>query len=403
MYRILIMTLAATLWLTSLEAPAAQAQTEQTDRAGALVERGLVFARKGEFGKAAELFEEAVKLNPDPTILHSLARAREEMGEHALAFETFRQALELDPQYIYAQDARDRIAFLERLLKSTHALLRVSSTPGAADVRITTSEGADKTQLITPFSYWAPAGSVTIEGTKDGFVDTSKTLIVAAGAETAVELVLRPVARKGFLVISVSKGGARVEINGKTVGTTPLAPMAIEAGPLTIRVEADGEGTVTREVLVVADKESQVVIDFNDPDAGARARATGPWGPVLMGSGAMALVGGLVMHLSAVSLAEDARAKSAEAEGFASKDQDTAAARAEEEYFQLRDDAHASQTVAFIGYGVSAALIGASAFMLTSPSRTASAGLLKDDDAVSWTPVVVPSAHGFFAGTRVSF
>jgi len=402
LYRILIMTLAATLWLTGLEAPTAQAQTEQTDRAGALVERGLVFARKGEFRKAAALFEEAVKLNPDPTILHSLARAREEMGEHALAFETFRQALELDPQYIYAQDARDRIAFLERLLKSTHALLRVSSTPGAADVRITTSEGAEKSQLITPFSYWAPAGSVTIEGTKDGFVDTSKTLIVAAGAETAVELVLRPVARKGFLVISVSKGGARVEINGKIVGTTPLAPMAIEAGPLTIRVEADGEGTVTREVLVVADKESQVVIDFNDPDAGARARSTGPWGPVLLGSGAMALVGGLVMHLSAVSLAEDARAKSAYAESLDEQEK-TAFERAKAEYIELRDDAHANETVAYIGYGVSAALIGAGAFMLTSPNRTANADLVTDDDALSWTPVLVPSAHGFFAGTRVSF
>ncbi len=401
------MTLIATAWLSSVQTPTSNADPGETDRAGKLVERGLVFARKGQFQKAAELFEEAVKLNPDPTILHSLARAREEMGEHALAFETFRQALELDPQYIYAQDARDRIAFLERLLKSTHALLRVSSTPSAADVRITTSQGQDNTQLITPFSYWAPAGPITIEGKKDGFIDASQTLRVEAGAEPSVELVLRPVARKGFLIISVSTSGAKVRLNGKEVGSTPLAPMAVEAGPHTIIVEAEGYQPMTREVLVVADKESQVIIDFNDPNAGTPARTTGPWGPVLLGSGAMALVGGLVMHLSAVSLAEDSRAKSAQAEDHAAANENTAAAQAEQEYFNLRDEAHANETVAFIGYGISAALIGVGAFMLTNPGTAKSAqntvNTHDDESTLSWTPLIVPSAEGFFAGTRVSF
>ena len=127
-------TLVTALWIGALDARPSLADSTEADQAGSLVEQGLTLARKGQFRKAADLFERAVKLNPDPTILHSLARAREEMGEHALAFETFRQALELDPQYIYAQDARDRMAFLERLLMSTHGRVRVTSTPGAADV-----------------------------------------------------------------------------------------------------------------------------------------------------------------------------------------------------------------------------------------------------------------------------
>ena len=406
MHRIIISALVAILWVGVSHAPPSLAAPTDTDQAGRLVEQGLTFARKGQFRKAAELFEQAVKLNPDPSILHSLARAREEMGNHALAFETFRQALELDPQYIYAQDARDRMAFLERLLKSSHARVRVTSTPGAVDVRITSPSVANSERLITPFNYWAPGGSLTLEGRKDGFLDASQTLTVEVGTERSVELVLRPVARKGFLVLSASVIGARVFLDGKDVGLTPLDPLAVAAGPHTIRLETDDRDPINRDVLVVADKESQVIIDFNDPNAGAASSPKGPWGPVLLGSGAMALVGGLVMHLSAVSLAEDSRAKSAQAEAHDAANEDTAAARAKQEWVDLRDEAHSNQTVAFIGYGMSAALIGFGAYILTAPSsRAKTAGLetTYEPTDVSWTPVFVPSPDGLFAGTRVSF
>lgn len=404
MHRILMTTLVTALWIGALDARPSLADSTEADQAGSLVEQGLTLARKGQFRKAADLFERAVKLNPDPTILHSLARAREEMGEHALAFETFRQALELDPQYIYAQDARDRMAFLERLLMSTHGRVRVTSTPGAADVYISGSGGSRETRLITPFSYWAPAGELTLLGKKDGFVESEKKLTVAAGDDTAVELVLRPVARKGFLIVSVSAPGARVFVGDKQIGVTPLEPLAVEAKPYQVRIEMEGLAPIKRDVLVLADQESRVVIDLNDPDAGLQTAPTSPWGPVLLGSGGMALVGGLVMHLSALSLAEDSRAKSAEAEGY-EENEKLAAERALEEYYELRSEARTNEAVAYIGYGVAATCIGLGAYMLTSPQRSANAGSTNgsEDTALSWTPLLVPARDGFFAGTRVSF
>ena len=77
--------------------------------------------------------------------------------------------------------------------------------------------------------YWAPAGELSLEGRKDGFLDARRSITVEAGAERSVELVLRPVARKGFLVLSVSIVGARVFLDDMEVGVTPLAPMAIQA------------------------------------------------------------------------------------------------------------------------------------------------------------------------------
>lgn len=406
MQRIFISVLISFLCLSLLSTSAAAAPSADTDQAGGLVERGLTFARKGQFTKAAELFERAVKLNPDPTILHSLARAREEMGSHALAFETFRQALELDPQYIYAQDARDRMAFLERLLKSTHARIRVTSTPGGADVHVQTPSGSEDARLITPFSYWAPAGELNLEGRKDGFMDASHSITVKPGTEESVELVLRPVAKKGFLVINISRTGARIFLDDKEIGRSPLEPMAIEAGPHAIRVETDSYEPIERSTLVIADKESLIVIDFNNPGAGVLSVPKGPWGPVLLGSGAMALVGGIVMHLSAISIAADSRDKSAQATAHSEANESTAAAQAQKEWGELRDEAHTNETIAFIGYGVSAALIGFGAYMVKGPSRAKSGDPVDasyESPSVSWTPVVIPSHDGLYAGTLVSF
>ncbi len=397
------------LWTSPLSTPCAAATAAEGEQAGNLVERGLTFARKGQFRKAAELFEEAVKLDPDPTILHSLARAREEMGSHALAFETFRQALELDPQYIYAQDARDRMAVLESVLKSNHARVRVTSTPGAADVRVQASSGSKVERLITPFSYWATAGELKLEARKDGFINASRSITVEPGTERSVELVLRPVAKKGFLVINVSITGARILLDDKLVGVQPLEPLAIQAGPHRIRIEADDHEPVERDVLVIADKESQVIIDFNDPDAGVRSAPVGPWGPILLGSGAVALVGGLVMHLSAHSLSKDSRDKKVEAEAFQAEGAEISAKIAQAEFYDIESELEENLTVAYIGYGVSAALVGLGAYMLKGSGRSSSAAsaasLNTSDESppVSWAPVVIPSFDGLYAGTRVSF
>lgn len=407
MHRFLITLVVALSWVGPLSESSVAATPDETDQAGSLVDRGLTFAKNGQFRKAAELFEQAVKLNPDPTILHSLARAREEMGSHALAFETFRQALELDPQYIYAQDARDRMAFLERLLKSSHARIRVTSIPSGADVRaVHTASATEDRRLITPFTYWAPVGELAFEGRKDGFVNASRSITVLAGTERSVELVLRPVAKKGFLVVNISMAGARVFVDQNEVGLSPLDPIAIEAGPHGVRIEAEGYDPILREVLVVADKESLVLIDFNDPSAGGPAAPPSPLGAVLVGSGAMSLVGGIVMHLSAVSLSQDAREQSDKAEAHDAANQETDAARAEAEYFRLADESSKNETIAYIGYGVSAALIGLGAYMLKSPSSPTNTTSMNSHDrerALSWTPLLVPSPDGLYAGTLVRF
>ena len=120
----------------------------------------------------------------------------------------------------------------------------------------------------------------------------------------------------------------------------------------------------------------------------------------------MALVGGIVMHLSAISIAADSRDKSAQATAHSEANESTAAAQAQKEWGELRDEAHTNETIAFIGYGVSAALIGFGAYMVKGPSRAKSGDSVDasyESPSVSWTPVVIPSHDGLYAGTLVSF
>lgn len=62
------------------------------------MERGIALARKGDFKKAEEAFEQAVALHPDnPRVLTALGQVQEQLGELPESTETFRKVIELDP------------------------------------------------------------------------------------------------------------------------------------------------------------------------------------------------------------------------------------------------------------------------------------------------------------------
>ena len=65
---------------------------------GPELERGIALARKGDFKKAEEAFEQAVILHPrDPRTLAALGQLQEQLGELQESIETFRKVIELDP------------------------------------------------------------------------------------------------------------------------------------------------------------------------------------------------------------------------------------------------------------------------------------------------------------------
>lgn len=62
------------------------------------LQRGIALARKGDFKKAEEAFEQAVALHPgDPRALTALGEAQAQSGKLSESIETFRKVIELDP------------------------------------------------------------------------------------------------------------------------------------------------------------------------------------------------------------------------------------------------------------------------------------------------------------------
>ena len=140
---------------------AAQEQSATRQQAESLVETGLRFARSGEFADAVEQFEAALKLYPSAEIMHSLARAHEELAHLSEAHHWFGKALETAPGYLYAEDARARIEKIEADLRKTHGLLHIRSIPTQARMSISADDYQAK-HLTAPVSRWIPAGSVAL-------------------------------------------------------------------------------------------------------------------------------------------------------------------------------------------------------------------------------------------------
>ncbi|MGM0577847.1 MAG: PEGA domain-containing protein [Myxococcota bacterium] len=382
-------------------APAAGQSDADRDKARALVEEGLRHARSGEYEEAAEAFEQAFKLYPHPEILHNLARAREELGELSNAWTLFRRALDMDPDYTFAEDARTRIGDIEEKLKETHGLLKIRSTPSQIEVSVLRDGDALARHRATPVDLWVPEGDVELRGQKRGFRDAEVEVEVDAGEEEEVEMILRPVPKKGFFAVTAGGvPGAKVLLNGEEVGVTPLSGLPWPSGSHELRVESPGYAAHEEVVVVEPDQETSVAVELK-PLEGEEARAArqaaaadgsnrGLAGGILVGGGGAALVAGALLHVSAYKKAQDA-GDVPNIPGTLDDD---------ERFDQLESEAERRQVGAFIGYGAAAVLVGVGTWLILSddgepPESTAG--------ALEWTPTVGPTPDGFGMGATLRF
>lgn len=86
-------------------------------RAHALYEQSKTAYNAGEFGKAAELLEQAYELFQTPVLLYNLARAKESAGDSAGALSAYRRYLDSDTQIEDRAAIERRISTLEDQLR----------------------------------------------------------------------------------------------------------------------------------------------------------------------------------------------------------------------------------------------------------------------------------------------
>ncbi len=374
--------LAATLLLA---APApASAQTQQ-DKAFKLAEQGLGHARARRFEKAAALFEEALKLSPHPEFFHNLARANEEMKQLSAAYAYFSEALRMDPGYTYAKEARQRMTRIEASLRKTHGLVRVRSVPSQVEIAIEAEGHPAERHLQTPVERWVPAGAVKLVGKKAEFQDETREYAVQAGDEQTIELVLRPIERKGFLDVTANAPGAQVFLNGALVDVAPMRGVPYPVGSYALEIRAPGFRAFKQAIVVEADKPTQVAAAM-EPDSVAKVEEGGgsdATGPVLMTLGGAALVTGVVLHAVAFSKANEALPPGPE-------------------YNERQSTVTALEVGAFLSYATAAGLAGVGAYLIWGGDDAGEADGF-GDDAARMTPLVAPTRDGAVFGAHLRF
>lgn len=370
-------------------ASAQSPEDAQHAEAQSLVEAGLKDARAGNFAAAVARFDQALKLYPHPEIAHNLARAQQELGQLASAIATFKRALDMDASYTYAADARARITALDVTLRESHGVLTVRSTPDAVGVTILVDGKVFADHLMTPVTRYVPAGPYVLKGTKAAFLEAELTGEITQGAESAVDLVLRPVPKKGFITVTADAAGAEVFIDGERVGVTPLEGHAVAAGQHAIRISAEGRVDYKGSVDVAPNTEQRVsatLPTIEEVEAGDSSM--GLIGGVLLGSAGGTAIIATTLWIFAANKAEDAKKYSAgmpDANGEAWEQ-----SKASAEQLEAGAWVSAIATLGLLGTGIT--------LLVLAPSDDAEAS-----ESTTWAPVIAPTQGGVAVGATVRF
>jgi len=117
-------------------------------------------------------------------------------------------------------------------------------------------------------------GSHIVEGKKDGYTKAELTVVVKKGEFKTVKLTLTEVATKakvGKLQVSSNIKGAKVAVDGKNVGVTPLLLDNVLPGPHVVRVYNGGDQELYKTVEIKAGETTEVKAELK---AGAAAATT---------------------------------------------------------------------------------------------------------------------------------
>ncbi len=283
----------------------------------------------GRFEEAAILFKEAFEIESRGNLLYNVAICYDKAGNTAEAVTWYQRFVDAVPDAKRGPQVQQRIDELRRTLAGRYEEVAVSTAPPGAVIFV--DDKAKGAMGTAPVSFKLLPGTYTIIAELDGHEPTRKKITLSEGRPAAVDLRLTPSGSVGELSILVSEPGARISVDGKDVGRSPLdAPLRLRRGPHEVRVEKPGYAATTRQVEVKARDKQRISISLGEegtsdlaggsPGGGGGA---GFWPYVAMGVG-VGLVGGAVFTgLQAQGLHDQLDEKRSSGELIASQDVDT--------------------------------------------------------------------------------
>jgi hypothetical protein len=296
-------------------APAASGAEQSTVRI--LFDAGSRAYAAGNYRAAIQAFEQALAVEARPGLLFSIAQAHRRQykldgrpGHIAVAMRRYKEYLAQVKQGGRRADAEAALAELAPIaqkLEQEGQLLPSSTAEAETATRLivtTQAPGAkvlvddDKTPRDAPLISEVSAGRHKIRVIADNHFEEARDIEVAPGAVTALDLALK---EKPATLAVDGVSGARVSLDGRFVGETPLAGVEIQSGSHRIEVSRAGYTSFAQTLSVAPGQKVSVAAPLSMTLQ--RKVSVG-----LMGGGAAALAGGVV--LGGLALASQADAAS---------------------------------------------------------------------------------------------
>ncbi len=219
------------------------------DPAETMLQDGVVNFRVGKFRESIKVLKRALRKTKDPKIL---ARAHLYLGmNYAVkkklrkkARKAFKKALKLNPALTMASDDAKKsiIAMFDGVRQSMTGSLEVESSPAGAAVEI---DG--KVEGKTPYKGKLPVGKHRVlVRSEDGLERNEAELLVEHGKSYTIKGKLRFFG--GKLSVATKPEKARVLLNGKEIGVTPITEARVAAGDHELRLELAGHEPQTRKL-----------------------------------------------------------------------------------------------------------------------------------------------------------
>jgi hypothetical protein len=284
------------------------------------------------FKAAASNFDEAYKALPMPEIAFSAAQAFRKLYQVEPRPEYVRRSVELFKFYLEhvktggrVGDAADNLAEMKRELDTLEAagikttveattaktrlvinvgvgeetaVREIGDIPSDATIKgLTATLDGKQVEPFTPVDTDAKEHVITVSA--DGYFPVEKKTVAIENQSTLVDVELRP---KPAKIKVATEASAHILVDGRTVATTPAAPIEVAQGKHLVAILRRGREPFARELTLTRGQEMAVTADLQPTSR----RKAAPW--VLGGAG--------VLAAGAITTGLFAHARNGDAEGL---------------------------------------------------------------------------------------
>jgi len=237
-----------------------------------LHQQGQLAATSGKYQECVKAYQQAQELIPYPEIHFNIAKCYERDRQYPRAVAAYQKYI--DAYQAHYKKPPEDLALVQRLMAELNAKLktevRINTQPAGSDIFL----GA-RGKMIgqTPLALQLAPGEYTFLIKRDGYEDVSRTITLG---ERPVDLLfkMKPIERMGRVRFDVNIRSARIFVDGKNIGMSPLREFVpLREGRHQLVLEREQYGRVNRYFDVVAGKDTvmQVRLDLTERPSTWRA------------------------------------------------------------------------------------------------------------------------------------